>query len=442
MIDGGSARFTKPQIYVLIVAALSAALVVASFVLVPPTMTQDVLLRLAALLILAFIFELGVAFPLLIQGSTSFSTVPYMAMVFMLPFPLPILGASVVLINDLRDRKPWTSLVFNPANYALTFGLSSFLWYLYAGHGTLQDIPMTPLSFLVIVGIILIFYSINVFLLNGYLALASRRPFGYVWLSQDLDLMLPYISLEVVGVLFALAWETTPVIIPLLIVPAVTTYVAFETIQRLQSQTQDAMIAMADAIDARDPYTAMHSQRVTDLAVRIAEVHGLPAREIDRIELAGRIHDLGKIGISDTILNKPGRLDESEWQLMREHPVIGEQLLSSYRQFRHEAAIVRSHHERWDGKGYPDGLHGTEIPVGARIIAVADTFDAMTSNRPYRAALSTQVAMDEIRNQALGQFDPQVVASFLRVMEEHHKIRPISVAAEGEEQQKWFSSAP
>lgn len=127
---------------------------------------------------------------------------------------------------------------------------------------------------------------------------------------------------------------------------------------------------------------------------------------------------------------------------MREHPVIGEQLLSSYRQFRHEAAIVRSHHERWDGKGYPDGLRGADIPIGARIIAVADTFDAMTSNRPYRAALSTHIAMEEIRNQALAQFDPQVVASFLRVMEEHHKIRPISPAAEEEEQQQWYSSVP
>jgi HD-GYP domain-containing protein (c-di-GMP phosphodiesterase class II) len=259
---------------------------------------------------------------------------------------------------------------------------------------------------------------------------ANRRPFFYIWLTQDLEFLLPYISLQVVGVLFAALWGASPVAIPFLIVPAVTTYVAFETIKRLQSQTQEAMIAMADAIDARDPYTAQHSQRVTDLAVRISEVYGLRAQEIDRVELAARVHDLGKIGISDAILNKAGRLEDHEWELMKAHPAIGEQLLGPYRQFRHESLIVRHHHERWDGRGYPDGVHGNDIPIGSRIIAVADAFDAMTSDRPYRAALSTDYAVDEIRKGALSQFDPQVVASFLHVIDDMQKVTPISRASE------------
>lgn len=436
----GRGRDLKRRLYVGTVVTSAVLFILGSFIFYPPALDQDTLIRLALLIALSLAFELGVSFPLFIQGSTSFSTVSYMAMIFMLPFPLPILGASIVFINDLRDKKPLVSLLFNPCNYALTFGLSSLVWHLYAGGNTLDNISLSFTSFLVITAVILLFYSINVFLLNGYLAIINRRPFGYVWLSQDLDFLLPYISLEVVGVLFALAWETTPVIIPLLIVPAFTTYLAFETIQRLQSQTQDAMIAMADAIDARDPYTAMHSKRVTELAVQIAEVQGLKTRDIDRIELAARIHDVGKIGISDSILNKPGKLDEAEWELMRQHPVIGEQLLASYRQFRHESAIVRSHHERWDGKGYPDQTRGHDIPIGARIIGVADAFDAMTSNRPYRAALSTHHATEEIRKQALTQFDPQVVASFLQVMEEMNKVRPISTATEEEEQHQWYSS--
>ncbi|HMM42690.1 MAG TPA: HD domain-containing phosphohydrolase, partial [Thermomicrobiales bacterium] len=114
-----------------------------------------------------------------------------------------------------------------------------------------------------------------------------------------------------------------------------------------------------------------------------------------------------------------------EWAMMKEHPVIGEQLLQPYRQFRHETGIVRSHHERWDGKGYPDGLVGARIPLASRIIAVADTFDAMTTSRPYRPGLSRQVAVDEIRNGALTQFDPQVVGSFLQVVDEWSKVRQI-----------------
>jgi HD-GYP domain-containing protein (c-di-GMP phosphodiesterase class II) len=282
----------------------------------------------------------------------------------------------------------------------------------------------------VILGIISAFYFVNVFMLNGYFSIANRRPLFYIWLTQDAEFLLPYVSLQVVGMLFAALWGTSPVAIPFLIVPAVTTYLAFETIKRLQGQTQDAMIAMADAIDARDPYTAQHSQRVTEISVRIAEVYGLRAQEIDRVELAARVHDLGKIGISDAILNKPGRLEEHEWDLMKAHPVIGEQLLGPYRQFRHESAIVRHHHERWDGRGYPDAVRGNDIPIGSRIIAVADAFDAMTSDRPYRKALSNDIAVDEIRKGALSQFDPQVVASFLYVADEMTKVTPITRATD------------
>lgn len=436
----------KRNSYIGLTALAAILFVTISFYTVRPEITGDVMITAAVLIFFSLVFELGINFPLLIKGSTSFSTVSYMAMIFLLPFPLPVIGALVVLLSDLREHKPWQSLLFNPANYALTFGFSSLVWWLYAGDRTLGQIPFTIPSFLVLMLIVVLFYSINVFLLNGYLAIASRRPFSYLWISQDLDLLLPYASLQVVGVLFALAWEDAPIIIPILVVPAVTTYIAFETIQRLQRQTQEAMIAMADAIDARDVYTAEHSHRVTKLAVRIAEVHELKARDIDRIELAARVHDIGKIGISDAILNKNGPLDEEEWALMQGHPVIGENLLRAYRQFRHEAAIVRSHHERWDGRGYPDKIRGSQIPIGARIIAVADTFDAMTSARPYRGALSSQVAIEEIRSQALSQFDPQVVASFLQVMDEISKVRPISAATtqshEEEKQQQWYSSLP
>ncbi|MEZ4520836.1 MAG: HD-GYP domain-containing protein [Thermomicrobiales bacterium] len=393
--------------------------------------SAGLLLTAALLGILSLIFEVGIAFPLLIHGATSFSTVTFMAMVFLLPFPTPaIIGAVVVVINDLWERKPLRSLIFNFSNYALTFGLASWAWYSYSNGRLIHELPLTIESLVVILSILAIFYLVNVFTLNGYLAVANRRPFSYIWLTQDAEFLLPYVSLQVVGMLFAALWGTAPAAIPFLVVPAVTTYLAFETIKRLQSQTQDAMIAMADAIDARDPYTAEHSQRVTDLAVRIAEVYGLRAQEIDRVELAARVHDLGKIGISDAILNKPGRLEDHEWDLMKAHPVIGEQLLGPYRQFRHESTIVRYHHERWDGRGYPDGIKGNDIPIGSRIIAVADSFDAMTSDRPYRKALPDEVALDEIRKGALSQFDPQVVASFLHVMDDMSKVTPIKRASE------------
>lgn len=440
-------RFINPaaKLYAYGAALVALAFIAVSFILADPDLTREVIITAVILAVISLVLEFGVDFRLLISGSTSFSTVSYVAMIFMLPFPLPALaGGCIILLSDLRARKVPSHLALNFANYTLTLGVASLIWHLYAHGQPLTDLPRSLTPVLVIGAVIAAFYLVNVIILNGYLAIVNNRPMSYIWVTQDLEFLLPYLSLEVVGVLAALVWETSPSILPLLAVPAVTTYLAFETIERLQRQTQEAMIAMADAIDARDPYTAQHSRRVTDLARRLAEVYGLKPREIERLELAARVHDIGKIGISDQILHKSGPLTDKEWETMREHPVIGEQMLLPYRQFRHQALIVRSHHERWDGRGYPDSLRGQNVPISARIIGVADAFDAMTSTRPYRPAMSRERAVEEIRKNAAIQFDPMVVASFLQVMEEADKIRPITAVLDqpGEDDGPWYSSLP
>lgn len=414
------------RLYLTSVALAAAGLILLSTVMVEIDLTRDIIITAIVLGIISLILEF-IDFPLLISGDTSFSTVAYMAMVFLLPFPLPaIVGAIVVIGADLRVRKPPTFLIFNAANFTLTLGLSSLLWYLAYGNRHLTDLSMAIESLLVVLLVITVFYTVNVFLTNIIIGIVGRRSIKYIWLTNDLAFLLPYICLQVVGVLVALVWLTVPVLVPLLIIPAVTTYIAFEMIHRLQHQTQEAMLAMADAIDQRDPYTSDHSRRVSDLAVRIAEVYGMNERDLERLRLASRMHDIGKIGIGNDLLHKPGKLTEDEWKIMQEHPVIGEQLLKPYRQFRHETLLVRHHHERWDGRGYPDRIRGQQIPLGARIIAVADTYDAMTTARPYRGPLSKQIAIDEIRNGAMTQFDPKVVASFLQVMEEWSKVTSIT----------------
>jgi hypothetical protein len=408
------------------VTLAALGLIASSTFIVNHEITRDILIAALTLGIISLILEF-VDFPLLISGDTSFSTVAYIAMVFMLPFPLPaIVGAVVIFGADLRHRKPVPTLAFNASNFALTLGLSSLVWYAVYGTRSIGELPLSLTALATILLIIGVFYVVNVFLMNIIIAIVGHRSVKYIWLTNDLDFLLPYICLEVVGIMAALLWETVPILLPLLIIPAVTTYIAFEMIHRLQQQTQEAMLAMADAIDRRDPYTAGHSLRVAELAVRIAEVHGMNERDLERLRLAARMHDIGKIGIGNDILHKEGKLTDEEWRIMKEHPVIGEQLLKPYRQFRHETRLVRSHHERWDGKGYPDGIHGQAIPLGSRIIAVADTFDAMTTSRPYRGPLPRQFAIDTIRNGALTQFDPQVVASFLQVVEQWSKIRSIT----------------
>ncbi len=429
--------------YVLTTGLIAVIFLVFSALSFQPELTRTVITAAVILGMVSLILESGIRFNLTVAGVTSFSTVSYMAMIFVLPYPLPpLIGAVTVLLSDLRLRKHWTSLIFNASNFSLTLGITSLIWYYYSDGKSLMSVSSSISTFAILTLIVLLFYSINVFLLNGYIAILQQRPFIYIWLSQDRSTFLPYISLEVVGILLALVWEAAPIIIPFVIVPAIISYVAFEKIERLQHQTQEAMIMMADAIDARDHYTAEHSQRVTDLSLLIADSYGLKGIKRDQLELAARLHDIGKIGISNEMLHKDGPLTDEEWEIMKEHPVIGEELLKPYRQFRHEARIVRSHHERWDGLGYPDGLRRTTIPLAARIIAIADTFDAITSNRPYRSPRSEREAIEEIRNNALLQFDPILVASFLQAMEGRQKVRRLPVATTDEqEERQWSSSA-
>ena len=182
--------------------------------------------------------------------------------------------------------------------------------------------------------------------------------------------------------------------------------------EKIRASFFNAMTSLAYALDAKDGYTAGHSQRVSEMAVGIGIELGLPQGEMERVRLAGLVHDIGKIGVDGAILNKPASLEPQERADMELHPAIGERILAPVIEDTAILAMVRSHHERWDGLGYPDRLAGEGIPMGARILALADTFDAMTSERPYRSAKTEAFATDEIQRCAGSQFDPAVVEAF------------------------------
>jgi ribonuclease P protein subunit RPR2 len=181
----------------------------------------------------------------------------------------------------------------------------------------------------------------------------------------------------------------------------------------LQQAYRQTVAALTDALEAKDPGTGQHAQRVQHYALTLTEVVDRRLLDDPSLEYGFLLHDVGKIGIADQVLNKPGPLTPDERRLIELHPTIGAEILSSVALLQGEGVeVVRSHHERWDGAGYPNGLAGDDIPLGARIFALADALDAMTSDRPYREALSWDEAMDEILAQDAGQFDPQVVRAF------------------------------
>jgi diguanylate cyclase (GGDEF)-like protein len=180
-------------------------------------------------------------------------------------------------------------------------------------------------------------------------------------------------------------------------------------------QTRDVLVRI---MHAKQPGLPDHSTGVARLAVQVGRRLGMSAEQIDELARAAELHDIGKVGIPDAILEKPGELDADEWEFVHQHTILGERILSAAPALRPVATIVRASHERWDGRGYPDGLSGEDIPLAARIVAVCDAYEAITDDRCYRSARSSDVARDELLSEAGRQFDPVVVRAFLEELEQ------------------------
>lgn len=178
-------------------------------------------------------------------------------------------------------------------------------------------------------------------------------------------------------------------------------------------RAESVLFALARSIEGKDPYTRGHCERLSEYSVRLAQRVGLPEAQISALRRAGIVHDIGKVAIPDAVLLKPGRLTTDEFKIMQEHPVVGERICTPLRSFRQVLPIIRHHHEKLDGSGYPDGLRGERIPLTARILTIVDVYDALTTERPYKRSLSPaeaqQVMMDEVRN---GWWDPHLFTEF------------------------------
>jgi putative nucleotidyltransferase with HDIG domain len=181
------------------------------------------------------------------------------------------------------------------------------------------------------------------------------------------------------------------------------------------------VIALVKAIDAKSSWTKGHSENVAKYAEQIAGELGFSGDKIKNLRLAGLLHDVGKIGTYDYVLDKPSKLTKEEYEVVKKHPVLGTKILEGIKQLKNIIPIIRYHHERIDGKGYPDGLKGEEIPLGAKILHVADSFDSMTEDRPYRPNPGIDYAISELKKYSGIQFDPQVVDAFLRVLKDGRK---------------------
>lgn len=237
---------------------------------------------------------------------------------------------------------------------------------------------------------------------------------------------LTYLAVSPIALLLARLYER-PVLAPwggidalLLLLPVVYLKHMWSLRSRVEEASKRMLEGMVRSLEARDRYTAHHSERVTAIALDIAREMGLPEAQRDLLRLGGKLHDIGKVGIPDAVLLKPGKLTDEEWALMRSHPEVGLRVLAPMLPFLGPIEeIVLYHHERWDGKGYPKGLEGEAIPLLARILAVADAYEAMTADRPYRKGLPPERALAILEEEAGKQFDPAVVRAFRRAYEKN-----------------------
>jgi putative nucleotidyltransferase with HDIG domain len=213
---------------------------------------------------------------------------------------------------------------------------------------------------------------------------------------------------------------------------------AFEEVQRRAQENRELFInsirALAEAIDAKDPYTRGHSERVATYSAAIAAEMGLSAEDVERTRLSALLHDVGKIGVDDRIIRKPTALSEEEFEVMKTHPIKGAAIMSAIPQLANVIPGMKYHHEKWGGGGYPDGLKGDQIPLQARIVTVADTFDAMTTTRPYQKAMEIDFVMSRIQSLVGSRFEPNVVAAFMRAYKKGDLVPiPVTLPEEPEE---------
>ncbi len=273
-----------------------------------------------------------------------------------------------------------------------------------------------PVEFLAVPLAAMSMYLVNTGSVALVVGFHTRRAALDVWRStQRIDLASDA-ALYLIGFLTAIVARDQPFAALAMILPAVVVYLATKRAVILNEQTIKAVEAMADMVDMRDRYTAEHSKRVAANVGMIAPAMGLSSEDVAMVRLAARVHDIGKIALPDSVLLKDGKLTPEEFVVMQDHPRHGYELLARFPQYGKGREIVLAHHERMDGKGYPRGIRGERIPLGAQIIAVADALDAMTSDRPYRAAMPLHQAMTELRLGRGTQWSSAVVDTVDRLL--------------------------
>ncbi len=340
------------------------------------------------------------------------TTAPILAALFdtTLLHPFSVCWVAFIGTFQLRDLKrelPWYGTLFNRSNVTLA-AFAAWLALYWSTPLIRQGDPLGIVAQVVVVGGAFALVNNGITLVSA--SARTQTPVSRVWSLSVGRVVIGLASQVPLGWLMAAIavrvghWAALFFLVPLLLARY-----SFTKYVETRNLFFGSVSALSQAIDAKDGFTRGHADRVSRIAGAIAREMGLPEKEIEQIELAGLLHDIGKIGVDDSVLMKPTGLNPEEQELMRRHPIYGASILEPSVALRPLAPIVLHHHENYDGSGYPEGLRGDEIPLGSRIIIVGDAYEAMTSDRIYRRAIGHERAMEQLNRHKAAQFDPKVV---------------------------------
>jgi putative nucleotidyltransferase with HDIG domain len=384
-------------------------------------------------------FAEGLSIDIYVKGSSvSTSAVPFIASLLLYgPISAGVVGLSIAFVAWLKNHSPMHRLVFNISNHVVG-GLICSAVILLAG----DQIPsnysvISQFAFGLIFGVLL--FLSTTWLVSTAISLDKSVNVRAVWEEHFRWLGPIYMAMGALGFALMLTFQTAgflgvvAIIAPLLMlrlsqfqylertkelvnILKFTNNDLAERSREINLLNEELLEVLAEVIDLRDPYVLGHSQLVARNASRLAQELGLNPEQIDAIYKSGLIHDLGKIVISEEILLKPGILTKDEYEQVKKHPVIGAQLVQKCHSLRRLVPIIRHHHEKFDGSGYPDRLRGSDIPIESRVLMMADVVEAMSSDRPYRIALEPERIIEEVKEMSGEWLDPQVVGAFLRLI--------------------------
>ncbi len=322
---------------------------------------------------------------------------------------------------------PIEKTIFNGANAAISAGLAGICYESLGATPGVIDLNSSPIAVVAIISSMIVYILTNAVIMSVLMHLITGENFfsnfykNIAWVVKDYFAMAPlaiimaiaYINYKLVGVLLFFG-------------PLLFARYSFKLYIDMRSIYIDTVKSLSQAVEAKDPYTNGHSQRVGEYACRLAERLGLPPKRVENLKIAAILHDIGKIGVEESILNKPGRLTEEEYDKIKQHPEIGVRIIKDIEFLKDVSRIILSHHERYDGTGYPEGRKHGDIVLESQILSLADVFDALTSERPYRHAMTVEEAIEIIDNGKGSQFEHKLADAFIKMIKDSKEMKGIA----------------